>query len=146
MRTFITLLLTLTLGAPLFAQDEKPAEPAKEPAKEQPKEEPKKDAEPQMLAEAKKLYEDFLLVYAEYYRLVLEKIKANDPYKADEVWDAAVKTAQNAKYKDRTEFFDAVTKMKAKDRIFKKQVNDQITKFASDHTDAVKKWREAEGK
>jgi hypothetical protein len=36
--------------------------------------------------------------------------------------------------------------MKAKDRIFKKQVNDQITKFASDHTDAVKKWREAEGK
>jgi len=95
-----------------------------------------------MSAEGQKLFDDVQRVYDEYYRILFEKTTTREPYKADDVWDAAVKKAENAKYKDRTEFHDAVTKMKTADRIFKKKLNELVTTKASDHAEKVKKWIE----
>jgi biopolymer transport protein ExbD len=138
MRTFLMMLLAFAISAPLFAQETKKEEPAKEEKKEEPakEEEPKRE----MTEDGKKLYADFELVNAKYYEIVLAKVKANEPYKSDEVWNEAVKEAKNAKYKDGTEFHDAITKMKAKDRAFKKDVNALSNKSAKDFATAVEVW------
>ncbi len=144
MRWFMTMLLGLALGAPVFAQDADPKkeDPKKEEKKEEKKDEKKDFEEPPMTAAGQNLYDDVVRVYDEYYRILFEKTVNNEVYKADEVWDTAVKKAENAKYKDRTEFHDAITKMKAADRIFKKKVLDLINKKANDHAEKVNKWIE----
>jgi phage I-like protein len=120
MRLIMTLLV-LALAAPVFCQ---------EPEREQPK----------MSEAAQKLYDDVEIVYAKYYEILLAKIKANEAYKADEVWETAVKEAKNAKYEDHAEFHRAITRMKTADRIFRREVNELITKLANDHAEAVRKW------
>jgi disulfide oxidoreductase YuzD len=144
MRWFMTMLLALALGAPVFAQDPDPKkdDPKKDEKKEEKKDEKKDFEEPPMTAAGQNLYDDVVRVYDEYYRILFDKTVNNEVYKADEVWDAAVKKAENAKYKDRTEFHDAITKMKAADRIFKKKVLDLINKKANDHAEKVNKWIE----
>lgn len=133
----LTLALALALAVvPVMAQDapkagETPAEKAEAP---------------KMSEEGSKLFSEVKTVYAKYYEIILAKAKSNEEYKADEVWDAAVKevkdAAGNPKYKDRTEFHDAVAKMKAKDRIFRKEVNELVTKHAKEFAEAVRKHAE----
>ena len=136
MRWLMTFLIALALGAPAFAQEVPPPPPPKEDEKK----EEKKDEEPKMSEEGQKLFADVKLVYAKYYEIILAKTKANEEYKAEDVWETAVKEAKNTKYKDRAEFHDAVAKMKAKDRLFRKDVNELITKHAKEYAEAVKKW------
>jgi hypothetical protein len=141
MRWFMAMLLALGLAAPVFAQDGDPKDPPKEdPKKEEKKEEKKDFKEPPMSADGQKLFDDVNRVYDEYYRILFEKTVANEVYKADEVWDEAVKKSENAKYKDRTEFFDAITKMKTADRVFRKKVNDLATQKAEEYAKKVEDW------
>jgi hypothetical protein len=93
-----------------------------------------------MSAEGKTLYADVELVFKKYYALVFEKVKANEQYKAEDVWNEAVKEAVNAKYKDSAEFHKAVTAMKRKDRVFKKDVLDLTTRLAKENAEAIEKW------
>jgi hypothetical protein len=141
MRTFLTVLLALALCAPLFAQDaEKPPEPPKEEKAEG--EDVKEPQKREMSEEAKTLFADVERVFKKYYEILLAKVKANEPYKADDVWNEAVKEAKNAKYKDSTEFHDAITNMKRKDRVFKKKVLELTTRLAKEYAEAVEKWSE----
>jgi uncharacterized protein YdeI (BOF family) len=144
MRTFLMLILALAAGAPLFAQEEtKKEEPAKEePAKEGEKEEAKRE----MTEEGKKLYSDVEIVFAKYYEIVLAKVKANEQYKSDDVWNEAVKEAKNAKYKDSVEFHDAITKMKRADRAFKKDVLELTTRLAKENAAAIEEWSKEQKK
>ncbi|MCG3183384.1 MAG: hypothetical protein ICCCNLDF_01481 [Planctomycetes bacterium] len=137
MRTLLTMLLALAFCAPLFAQEaEKPPEPPKEEKGEDVKEPQKRE----MSEEGKTLFADVERVFKKYYEIVLAKVKANEPYKADDVWNEAVKEAKNAKYKDSTEFHDAITNMKRKDRVFKKDVLDLTTRLAKENAEAIEKW------
>jgi hypothetical protein len=142
MRTFLMLILALAVGAPLFAQDAtKKEEPAKEePAKEDVKEGEKEEAKREMTEEGKKLYSDVEIVFAKYYEIVLAKVKANEQYKSDDVWNEAVKEAKNAKYKDSVEFHEAITKMKRADRAFKKDVLELTTRLAKENAAAIEEW------
>ena len=142
MRTFLMMILALAASAPLFAQDEtKKEEPAKEePAKEGEKDDTKEEAKREMTEEGKKLYADVEVVFAKYYEIVLAKVKANEQYKADDVWAEAVKEAANTKYKDSTEFHDAITKMKRTDRAFKKDVLELTTRLAKENAAAIEEW------
>ncbi|MBE7492675.1 MAG: hypothetical protein HS108_13100 [Planctomycetes bacterium] len=133
MKTILTMLAAAVLAVPLFAQDA-PKEPAKETAKEAPKAE--------ITEEGRKLLEDVKRVYAKYYEIVLAKIKADESYKAEEVWDTAVKEAKNAAYKDSKEWSEAVLKMKKADRVFSREMNDFVNKTAKEHAEAVRKWAE----
>ena len=93
MRTLLTMLLALAFCAPLFAQEaEKPPEPPKEEKGEDVKEPQKRE----MSEEGKTLFADVERVFKKYYATVLAKVKANEPYKADDVWNEAVKEAKNA--------------------------------------------------
>lgn len=135
MRLLITTLLLMAMAVPAFAQDKPPEAPAE-----------KKAEEPKMSEDGAKLFADVKIVYAKYYEIILAKAKSNEEYKADEVWDAAVKEAKdengNPKFKDRTAFHDAVSKMKAKDRIFRKEVNELVTNHAKEFAEAVRKHAE----
>ena len=131
----LMLALTLVCGAPLFAQDTPPKEPEKIEGEDKDKEEKR-----EMSAEAKTLYEDVERVFKKYYEMVFEKVKANEQYKAEDVWNEAVKAAENAKYKDSDEFQKALTAMKRKDRVFRKDVLDLTTRLAKENTEAIEKW------
>lgn len=140
MRTVLMMVCAALLALPLAAQ-----EPAKETPKEQPKSAEAEPAKPQITEEGKKLLEDVKRVYAKYYEIVLGKIKADQPYKADEVWDTAVKEAKNATYKDSKEWSEAILKMKKTDRVFSREMTEFVNKAAKDHAEAVSKWVEGSG-
>lgn len=144
MRMLNLVLAEVLLAVPLAAQD--PAkEPAKEPSAETPKAAEAEPAKPQITPEGEKLLEDIKRVYAKYYELVLAKIKADQSYKADEVWDAAVKEAKNATYKDSKEWTEAVLKMKKADKVFSRLMTEYVNKAAKEHAEAVGKWVEESG-
>lgn len=94
----------------------------------------------EMSEEGKKLYEDMERIYKKYYETLLAKIKANEKYKADEVWDASVKEAKNATYKDRKEFADAVEKMRKQDKEFGRRAEELINTLTEEHQKAVEEW------
>jgi hypothetical protein len=129
-------LLTAALAAqePAKPEPAKPADPATEPAKPVPAERER----PRMGEDAQKLFDDVNLVYSRYYELVLAKVKADERYSAAEVWEEAVKAARNARYAKADDFHEAITAMKAKDRLFRREVNDLTTKLARDHAEAVR--------
>lgn len=124
--------------APKEAPKDVPAEPAKEPAKDDTKPEPPKR---EITGEGQKLLDDVKLVYSKYYAIVLEKTRANESYKATEVWDTAVKEARNAKYKDSKEWSDAIGAMKRKDKVFQKEVAEYIALKAEEHNKELRKIR-----
>lgn len=140
MRMLNLILAAALLAVPLSAQ-----QPAKEPAADSPKAAEAEPAKPQITPEGEKLLEDVRRVYAKYYELVLAKIKADQSYKADEVWDAAVKEAKNATYKDSKEWTEAVLKMKKADKVFSRLMTEYVNKAAKDHAEAVSKWVEEAG-
>ena len=148
MRTtkILMMVLALAFSAPLFAQEDTPKDPKKdsaEPAKDEgEKETPKRE----ITAEGKSLFEDVERVFAKYYETVLAKVKANEPYKADDVWAEAIKEAKNAKYKDAESFHKAITDMKRKDRVFKKDVLDLTTRLAKENAEAIEKWSKEQKK
>jgi hypothetical protein len=90
--------------------------------------------------EGQKLLDDMARVYKKWSEIVLKKIKDNTEYKSSEVWDQAVKEAQNAKYKNSKEFFDAVAAMQNNDATFKKKSTELVNKATADHQKAVKEW------
>ena len=117
MRITTILMMVLALGftAPMFAQDTKKEDPKETKKEDAPAKEDEaakdegKDAQKREMTEAgKSLFEDVERVYKKYYELVLAKVKANEPYKADDVWADAVKESKNAKYKDMAEFSDTL--------------------------------------
>lgn len=144
----LMLILALAFSGPLFAQDTKKEDPKKDDGTEEPaKDEGEKEAPKRELsAEGKKLFEDVERVYAKYYEAVLAKVKANEPYKSDDVWAEAVKEAKNAKYKDSEAFHKAITDMKRKDRVFKKDVLDLTTRLAKENAEAIEKWSKEQKK
>ncbi|MEZ5992631.1 MAG: hypothetical protein R3E76_09790 [Planctomycetota bacterium] len=143
MRTtkILMMVLALAFSAPLFAQEDTKKD-GEEPAKEGEKEAPKRE----ITAEGKSLFEDVERVFAKYYETVLAKVKANEPYKADDVWAEAIKEAKNAKYKDAESFHKAITDMKRKDRVFKKDVLDLTTRLAKENAEAIEKWSKEQKK
>ncbi|MBK9974981.1 MAG: hypothetical protein IPP14_09425 [Planctomycetes bacterium] len=145
MRIVTMLFAALLVATPLLAQDE-PAK--KEPAKDTPKAETKTEEAPkrEMTAEGTKLFDDVKRVYGKYYEIVLEKIKTNATYKAEEVWDTAVKEAKNATYKDNKEWTEAVLKMKKADRVFATELVNFTNKMAKEHAEAVRKWADESDK
>ena len=137
----LMLALMLVCSLPLLAQEDTP--PKEEKKEEEKKDDTKDDAKEgqrEMSAEGKSLYVDVELVFKKYYALVFEKVKANEQYKAEDVWNEAVKEAANAKYKDSEEFHKAVTAMKRKDRVFKKDMLDLTTRLAKENAEAIEKW------
>jgi len=97
---------------------------------------------PQMTEAGKLLFDDVKRVYGKYYQIVLQKARDNEAYKADEVWDVAVKDAINAEYKDRAEFQQAITAMQAVDRVFRRELTALTNKLAQEHAEAVRKIEE----
>ena len=155
MRITTILMMVLALGftAPMFAQDTKKEDPKETKKEDAPAKEDEaakdegKDAQKREMTEAgKSLFEDVERVYKKYYELVLAKVKANEPYKADDVWADAVKESKNAKYKDMAEFSDAIVKMKQKDREFKKQLNSLMDDSAKKFAEDVKEWSKEQKK
>jgi biopolymer transport protein ExbD len=138
MRTLTLLMLALLVAAPLSAQEtEKPAPDKTEEKGAEKADEPKKR---EMSDDGKLLFADVQRVYKKYYAIVLEKYKANEQYKTDDVWNEAVKEAKEAEYKDGTAFHDAITEMKRKDRVFKKEVQTLAEKLAKENAEAIEKW------
>ncbi len=148
-RNVLVMLFILALGAPLFAQDaketEKPADDTKESEAEQgetddgEKEEAKKP-ERKMTDAGKKLFEDCERCYTKYYEILLKKFKADESYKAEDIWNDAVKEAKNAEYKDGNAFKKAMEEMQRKDRVFKKKLSELMVKKANENAEAIKKW------
>ncbi|MEE9311966.1 MAG: hypothetical protein V3V10_06070 [Planctomycetota bacterium] len=143
---YLTMVLAVAVFAlPMMAQDAAGG-PEKTPAaEEKPAEKPpEKSKKPELTDAGKILLADFKRVYSKYYEILLKRIKDGQEYDSNDVWDTAVKEAKNTEYKDRTEFFDAVRKMKKKDRLFKKTTSSLINKYAKDHAAAVKTIKKEE--
>lgn len=100
------------------------------------------DAKDELSEEAKNLLDDVDAIYRKYYEIVLDKIKTNAAYKADDVWDEAVKSAVHSEFKTSKEFFEAVQKLQKKDRKFRKKSTDLQNELAKEHREAVRKWAE----
>lgn len=138
MKTMLMMILALVVATPAFAQEgEKPKEdkPVEKPAEDKPEEKKR-----EMTEEGKLLFADVEKVYAKYYEILLAKFKDNETYKTDDVWNEAVKEANNAKYKDGKEFHDAMATMKTKDRMFKKAVQKLVEESAEKFAEDVEKW------
>jgi hypothetical protein len=133
------ILLMLGFGAPVFAQEtEKPKEEAAETDKPEGEGEAEAAEDKQkMTDEGEKLFKDVERIYAKYYDILLEKFKANEPYKAEDVWNTAIKEAKNAKYKDAEEFQKALQAMQRKDRVFKKKLRELMVNKAKEYAEAI---------
>lgn len=146
MRILSLMFAATLLALPVLAQDAPKEEPKPAAPKEGERVAPKsEETKREMTEEGKKLLEDVKRVYAKYYEIVLAKIKADESYKAEEVWDTAVKEAKNATYKDSKEWSEAVLKMKKADKVFSREMTDFVNKTAKDHAEAVRKWADESG-
>lgn len=139
-RNVLILLIALALGAPLFGQEPKDTDGDTKEAEDQDEEKELEKPERKMSEAGKKLFEDCERSYGKYYEIVLEKFKANEAYKADDVWNEAVKEAKNAEYKDGKAFQTAIENMQGKDRVFKKKLRELVLKMAKENAEAIKKW------
>ena len=142
----LMLVLALAVSAPLFAQDDTKKDDEKKTEKPAAEEGEKEAPKREMTEDGKKLYADVKLVYAKFYELALAKVKANEAYKSDDIWAEAIKEAKNAKYKDAESFHKAITDMKRKDRVFKKDVLDLTTRLAKENAEAIEKWSKEQKK
>lgn len=138
MKCMLTMLLLLTLGVPLFAQ-ETPKEPDK-PKAEEKKDEPVEPKEEEMSAEGKKLFEDVERVWKKVYEIKLDNIKQNKQVNWEDDWNTAIKEAKNATYKDHKEFDAAIKSMQKSDAAFKRKFTELSNKMAEEHGKAVRKW------
>ncbi|MCF6228462.1 MAG: hypothetical protein L3J82_07375 [Planctomycetes bacterium] len=137
MKYLAMILAVAVFALPMMAQDAAEGSEKTPAANEKPAE-AEKPKKPELTDAGKKLLVDFKRVYSKYYEILLKRIKDGQEYDSNDVWDTAIKEAKNTEYKDRTEFFDAIRKMKKKDRLFKKTSSSLINKYAKDHAAAVK--------
>jgi hypothetical protein len=131
MRYLMIMLLALMPATALLAEGGQGQEPERQERQA-----------PQMTEAGKLLFDDVKRVYGRYYAAILQKARDNEAYKAEDVWNDAVKAATNAEYKDRTEFQRAITDMRASDRVFRREVTALTNKLAQEHAEAVRKIEE----
>ncbi|RIK62216.1 MAG: hypothetical protein DCC64_10725 [Planctomycetota bacterium] len=145
MKNVCLLLLACCLGAPLFAQDDKPKDPPKTTEKPQGEKDAEKTAEKKaeedkMTEAGQKLFEDFERVWKKYYEIKLDSIKQNRQVNLDDDWNTAVKEAKNGTYKDFKEFDAAITAMQKADKVFARKFTETSNRLAKEHAAAVRKW------
>ena len=136
MKRLLIILTLALLAAPAFAQAETPKE-------EKPKAEEKKEAkaeEVKISDDGQKLFEDVERVLKKYYEIKLDNLKQNKQVNLDDDWNAAVKEAKNATYKDFKEFDAAIKAMQKSDKVFARQFTDTSNKLAKEYSEAVRKW------
>lgn len=141
MKNVCLLLLACCLGAPLFAQDDKPKDPPKTTEKPESEKSVEKKAEEEKMTEAgQKLFEDFERVWKKYYEIKLDSIKQNRQVNLDDDWNTAVKETKNGTYKDFKEFDAAITAMQKADKVFARKFTETSNRLAKEHAAAVRKW------